>query len=98
MGAPFGNRNGAKAKLWEQALVRAARPKDLQEIAEAVVNAAKAGQAWAVTELGNRLDGKPVQPVDVKDERQHQPITNALLEYVAAGGKPEEFSEGQTVQ
>lgn len=102
-GAPLGNTYAAKDRRWTGMLQRVlAEPcaggDRLRKIALKLVQAAEEGQPWAITELANRLDGKPVQPVDVKDERQHQPITNALLEWVAAGGKPDEFEQGRTVQ
>lgn len=93
MGAPVGNRNAVKAKVWEQAIARACRPKDLQEIAETVVQAAKDGQQWAVQEIGNRLDGKPVQPMEHKHELPTPSLTDAYLAHVAAGGKPDEYDE-----
>lgn len=96
-GAPIGNQNAVKGKIWEQALKRAARPKDLEEVAMKVLAAAKAGEAWAVTELGNRLDGKPMQPSEVKVTTETPSLSNAYLEYVAHGGKPDAWS-GETVQ
>lgn len=99
MAAPIGNRNAAKAKLWEQALTRAARPKDLQEIAEVVVRAAKEGQQWAVTEIGNRLDGKPMQPVEHSGEftqKLAHEYSNAELALIAAGKEPDK--QGETLQ
>jgi len=96
-GGQPGNNNGGKNKVWLQAIERAARPKDLQEIAEAVVAAAKAGEPWAVQEIGNRLDGKPMQPVEHKHENVPQTLSEAYLAYVAAGGKPDEYN-GETVQ
>ena len=72
MGAPAGNKNAAKAKVWEGAL-RAAlaqfEDKDtkkgqaLRRIAETVVVQAMAGNKDAWKEIGERLDGKAVQPV-----------------------------------
>lgn len=97
-GAPIGNRNAAKPRIWEAAIQRAARPKDLEEIANAVIAAAKNGEAWAVTEIGNRLDGKPVQPVDMKHSSDAPTLTNAYLAHVAAGGKPDEFGREGTLQ
>jgi len=90
-GAQPGNNNAAKSKVWEQALARAARPKDLEEIATVVVNAAKAGQQWAVQEIGNRLDGKPIQPMEHKVQTESPSLTDAYLAHVAAGGKPDEW-------
>ena len=73
MGAPLGNKNGAKAKVWEGAL-RAAlaqfedkgkvkRGQALRKIAETVVVQAMAGNKDAWKEIGDRLDGKAVQPI-----------------------------------
>ena len=71
-GAPQGNKNAAKAKVWEGAL-RAAlaqfESKDikkgqaLRKVAETVVTQALAGNKDAWKEIGDRLDGKAVQPV-----------------------------------
>lgn len=92
-GAPLGNRNGAKPRIWQAAIERAVRPKDLEEVAQTVLRAAKAGEPWAVTELGNRLDGKPVQQVDMNaNVKTDQPsLTDAYLAHVAAGGKPDDW-------
>lgn len=90
MAAPLGNRNAVKGKLWEQAITRACRPSDLQEIAETVVTAAKAGQQWAVQEIGNRLDGKPVQQVEMNQTLTTalaNELTNEQLAHVVATGR-----------
>lgn len=73
-GAPLGNKNAAKAKRWQDALVRAlARYADpatkleagqaLDRIAEGVVIKALSGDKDSVAEIGNRLDGKPAQAI-----------------------------------
>lgn len=90
-GGQPGNTNATKTKVWLQALERAARPKDLQEIAEMVVQQAKEGQQWAVQELANRLDGKPVQPLEHSGEftqRLATEYSNAELALIAAGKEP----------
>lgn len=92
-GAPLGNRNGAKPRLWEQAIQRAVRPKDLEEIALVVLQQAKEGNPWAITEIGNRLDGKPVQQVDMNTNTQPMTLSDALLAHIAMGGKPDEYNE-----
>ncbi len=92
-GAPIGNKNGAKDKLWLQAVQRHlhARPKDLEEIIEVVFEQAKAGQAWAVQEIANRLDGKPVQQVDmnasVENVTERELSDAQLLQIIAQGNK-----------
>lgn len=65
MGAPLGNKNAAKGKMWQQAIERviAKRPKDLEDAALALVAAAKAGDIAALKELGDRIDGKAVATV-----------------------------------
>lgn len=74
-----GNPKGAglRAKPWRDALQRAVYrrvgkgkddPKALEKIADAVVDAALAGEMEAVKEIANRLDGKPVQPIAGDDE------------------------------
>jgi len=71
-GAPLGNKNAAKAKVWEGAIRRAlAQLEDpelnvkageaLAKIAETVVRKAVTGDKDAIKEIGDRLDGKPVQ-------------------------------------
>jgi hypothetical protein len=67
MGAPVGNKNAAKAKVWAKALEReVARleggdlEKGLDRLARKVVAAAdQAGDQWALKEIGERFDGKP---------------------------------------
>ena len=76
MAAPLGNRNSAKGRLWAKALEAAlAQYTDdrikcgeaLDVIARNVIIAALAGDWDAVTEIGNRLDGKPAQALQVSD-------------------------------
>lgn len=70
-GAPLGNQNGAKAKRWQKALERAlarASNKDvdsgLDEIADQVVNRARAGDKDAWKEVADRMDGKVPQGLE----------------------------------
>jgi len=67
-GAPKGNRNGAKAKMWEGAIRRAINEDRaaLADIAKKVLAEARAGEPWAITELRNTLDGKPKEHVQVE--------------------------------
>jgi hypothetical protein len=71
-GAPIGNQRAKKAKLWEQALKRAlARRADgtidkgLDSLADQVVASAFSNEQWAILEIACRLDGKPVQGVEM---------------------------------
>ena len=70
-GAPFGNKNGAKARLIEQALIREIKQRDLtagdgetlRMIAAAQVDRALSGEPLAFDRVADRLDGKPAQQV-----------------------------------
>lgn len=65
-GAPKGSRNAAKGKEWFDAIRKeCVQRKALEQIAKVVVDKAIAGEQWAVTEIGNRFDGKPAQAVEV---------------------------------
>lgn len=78
-GAPKGNQNGRKAKIWEQALKRAlARyagstvDAGLDKLADRMVKAAMEGDDAAsvmiAEKIGDRMDGKPVQAVAGDEE------------------------------
>ena len=76
-GAPVGNRNATKNKEWADVLRRlsmrpVADPKNpgkerkrLEKIAETVLRLAEEGDMQAIKEIGDRLDGKPAQSVDL---------------------------------
>lgn len=68
-GAPLGNDNATKAKPWRAALDRALAQDDgkrLRKAAEMLLNAAAAGEEWAIKEVGDRFDGKPKQSIDAE--------------------------------
>lgn len=74
MAAPKGNQNAAKAKIWSAAIERALAEKSrakgkvmLDECARALVDKAAEGDVSALKELGDRLEGKPVQAVTGAD-------------------------------
>lgn len=99
MAAAKGNQYAAKDRRYTAMLQRVlAEPSPsgdrLRNIALKVVEAAEEGQPWAVQEIGNRLDGKPVQPMEHKVEREPQTLSEAFLAYVAQGGKPDEYEAG----
>ncbi len=77
-GAPKGNQNSAKGRLWRDAVNRALAKKGreiggdgsaidrgLNVVAEKFIEACANGEAWALKDLGDRLDGKPAQAVEV---------------------------------
>ncbi|MBU3565061.1 hypothetical protein [Polynucleobacter sp. MWH-HuK1] len=74
-GAPIGNTNAQKGRLWNDALRKAIAQDDgrrLRASIDQLLNLASKGEPWAIKELADRLDGRPKQ-------------TNAL----EASGEPE---------
>jgi hypothetical protein len=74
-GAPLGNRNAAKAKLWAAAIQRALEKrgggdkiKALDVLAEKLLANCDEGDLAALKELGDRLDGKPAQSIVGEEE------------------------------
>ena len=67
-GAPIGNQNGKKGKLFYDALRIALVQEDrkkLRKITDKLIEAAENGDAWAVKEIMDRMDGKPVQATEI---------------------------------
>ena len=75
-GAPIGNKNAVNGKRWREAILRALARKTnssvdagLDAAADKLVSLAiDHGEQWAILEMGNRLDGKPAQSVQVTGE------------------------------
>jgi hypothetical protein len=70
MGAPAGNQNAAKAKVWNAAIKRALERrsasrtdgiKEIDALAEKLLDLVAAGDLPALKEFGDRMDGKPAQ-------------------------------------
>ena len=66
-GAPLGNTNAAKGKLFYDQLRKIAiqNPEKLRQVAESLFAAAEAMEPWAVKELIDRLDGKAIQQTEL---------------------------------
>jgi hypothetical protein len=91
MGAPVGNQNAAKAKLWSAAINRALekrsggdKVKALDELAEKFLLACDQGDLAAFKELGDRLDGRPAQSIAVGNEPGETFVTKIVREIVRA--------------
>lgn len=75
VGAPVGNQNAKKSRMFEQAVIRAIKARDaeakedgvtLRRIAEALLD--KAGEELAaMVQLRDTLDGKPAQAITGSD-------------------------------
>ncbi len=80
-GAPKGNQNAAKGRMWRDALRyslakigrdvppevdgEAADMRGLRKLSDKFIQAAEAGESWALKELADRIDGKAVQGVEL---------------------------------
>jgi hypothetical protein len=67
-GAPVGNQNGKKGKLFFNQLRMALVQEDgrkLRNIAQKLVDAAEQGEPWAIKEVIDRVDGKAVQATEI---------------------------------
>ena len=87
-----GNPQAHNVAAWRKALADAVSPDDVAEVTRKVIEAAKAGEPWAIHELFDRLLGKPSVQIDFEatdmaaipkyDERlavEAQRITRFLL-------------------
>lgn len=72
MGAPVGNQNAARAKVWRSAIERALErrtasrtdgKKEIDALAEQLLNLVATGDLGALKEFGDRMDGKPPQAI-----------------------------------
>lgn len=72
MAAPVGNKNAAKGNKWKTAIEHVLENYEtdqvrkglaLREIARKLIDTALEGDMQAIKEIGDRLDGKPVQAV-----------------------------------
>ena len=91
MGAPLGNRNGAKEnRLWGDALKRAVAQNDgekLRTIADKLIALASDGDVHAIKELGDRLDGRPRQQIEAVDD-EGRTLAIGLIAYKPADHNP----------
>jgi len=69
-GAQPGNQNAKKGKLFYDALRVALVQEDrkkLRNITEKLVKSAEAGEPWAIKEVMDRIDGKPVNTTELSN-------------------------------
>jgi len=91
MGAPVGNQNAAKAKVWHAAIMRALerrqpadmRIKAIDELADKLITLVATGDLAALKEFGDRMDGKPAQAVTVAGDEDGSPVQhNHTVEFI----------------
>lgn len=90
MAAPPGNQNAAKAKIWNAAIHRALERrtlsrvdgiKEIDALAEKLLDLVGTGDLPALKEFGDRLDGKPAQAIIGGDDGD-PPIKIAQIQLV----------------
>jgi hypothetical protein len=69
MAAPIGNSNAIKGKLFYDKLRKrlTQEPHRLERIVNELITQAEQGEAWAVKEVIDRLDGKAVQTTEMQN-------------------------------
>ena len=68
-GAPQGNQNAAKSRMFydKLRLVLVQEPHRLRKIAEQLVTQAEEGEPWAIKEIIDRVDGKAIQATTIEN-------------------------------
>lgn len=78
-----GNRANAKAKVWSDVLRKYSvqNPNELMAIVKSLFDKAKDGDVAAIREIGDRLEGKVSQQVDLgnADDKPFRVITQVAL-------------------
>ena len=75
-GAPKGNTNAVKGKLFHDSLKRALARSNktvdggLNKVCDQLVQAAQKGEQWAVQMVADRMDGKAAQQIDMSIEQK----------------------------
>ncbi len=78
-GAQIGNSNAVKGRRYREGIMRALARESggnvqagIDRLCTQLVRAGFSGEQWALQELGNRLDGKPVAQISI--ESQIRPV------------------------
>lgn len=86
-GAPENNQNARKGRDWTQAIRKAlahysgdGATKGMEKLARKIIEAAENGDAWALKELGDRIEGKPAQTVEMNLTTTHEDALKELLD------------------
>jgi len=100
MGAPLGNQNGRNHRIFRDSLRRILatyedkenkikRGQALDKINTGLVQAAINGDEWAVKEVANRTDGKPVQVQDIEVSVTAKSVVGVFIARLGADGTRE---------
>jgi hypothetical protein len=83
-GAPEGNRNSAKGRLFYEQLRKVLVQDDalkLRNIAQVLADKAEEGEPWAVKEIMDRMDGKAIQSNTIENA-DGTPLTGIQVVFV----------------
>ena len=88
VGAPLGNKNGTKNKPFLDAMRRALaqNPQKIAKIVDKVLDQAEAGEAWAVKEVADRLDGKAIAIQEIQGPNGAELKTGVVITFVEPDG------------
>ena len=92
-GAPVGNENARKGRLFYDQLRKVLIQDDalkLRQIALRLVEAAEDGEAWAVREVIDRIDGKAIQATEISGPEGAELVKGIGIVFVT----PDENREG----
>jgi len=80
-GAPVGNENAKKPRIWSDALRKYAvqNPQTVDKAAKIMWENAALGDTQAAKEIADRLEGRPVQAVEQKTELSGSVETNVNI-------------------
>jgi len=92
-GAPVGNENARKGRLFYDQLRKVLIQDDalkLRQIALRLIEAAEDGEAWAVREVIDRIDGKAIQATEISGPEGAELVKGIGIVFVT----PDENREG----
>jgi len=91
-GAPEGNQNAKKGKLFYEQLRMVLVQNDkfkLRKIADKLVESAEKGEAWAIKEIMDRMDGKAVQATEISGPDGAEFVKGIGFMFVDGNVKPD---------
>ena len=83
-GGQLGNQNAAKSRMFydKLRLVLTQNPERLRKIAEELITKAEEGEAWAIKELIDRVDGKAHQAVALENADGSSILTGIQVTFI----------------
>lgn len=95
-GAPVGNTNASKAKMWSAAINRALENRTrlegkeaLDTLAEKLLSLCDSGDLAALKELGDRIEGKPAQALNVGGQDGSNPLITRVVREIVRAAHPD---------